>query len=544
MRISYCVRWLWKTSCGFRIPIVVYAGMGVLCVGISLFFVYVCKHLIDIATGVSADALGTYIAWMIGCLLAQLAFSAFRSCLVSRTETALQNELHRRLFVHLMESCWSGREKLHSGDMLNRLEEDVQTVTGALCSTIPSVFITFFQLCGALFFLSRLDIRLTGVLVCIMPVALLFSKSYVRKMRRLSREIRSTDSRIQSHLQENLQHRVLIRTLEYTAQAVRKLGMVQEELWGKVKERTDFSVFSRSMVQVGFMTGYAVAFLWGVFGLQQGTVTFGMMAAFLQLVAQIQRPMVDLSRQIPAFIRIFTSTERLVELEELPQERKGTPVRLEGEVGVRMEQVCYTYPGGSRQVLTDFSHDFLPGSLTAIVGETGVGKSTLLRLVLALLEPDKGRVVFYHGNREVVASPQTRCNLSYVPQGNTLVSGTIRENLRMGNPDATEEEMRQALHLAVADFVFALPDRLDTVCGERGTGLSEGQAQRIAIARGLLRPGSILLLDEPTSSLDSETEQLLLQRLSGQLHGKTLILISHREAIAQLCTSVVWMKKP
>lgn len=544
MRISYCVRWLWKTSCGFRIPIVVYAGMGVLYVGISLFFVYVCKHLIDIATGVSADVLGIYIAWMIGCLLAQLAFSAFRSCLVSRTETALQNELHRRLFVHLMESCWSGREKLHSGDMLNRLEEDVRTVTGALCSTIPSVFITFFQLCGALFFLSRLDIRLTGVLVCIMPVALLFSKSYVRKMRRLSREIRSTDSRIQSHLQENLQHRVLIRTLEYTAQAVRKLGMVQEELWGKVKERTDFSVFSRSMVQVGFMTGYAVAFLWGVFGLQQGTVTFGMMAAFLQLVAQIQRPMVDLSRQIPAFIRIFTSTERLVELEELPQERQGTPVRLEGEVGVRMEQVCYTYPGGSRQVLTDFSHDFPPGSLTAIVGETGVGKSTLLRLVLALLEPDKGRVVFYHGNREVVASPQTRCNLSYVPQGNTLVSGTIRENLRMGNPDATEEEMRQALHLAVADFVFALSDGLDTVCGERGTGLSEGQAQRIAIARGLLRPGSILLLDEPTSSLDSETEQLLLQRLSGQLHGKTLILISHREAIAQLCTSVVWMKKP
>lgn len=544
MRIGQCAKWLWKASGGFRIPVVGYALTGMLNVSVSLLFVFVCKHLIDIATGVSGDALNTYIAWMLGCLVAQLAFSAFRSCLVSRTETALQNELHRRLFVHLMESCWSGREKLHTGDMLNRLEEDVQTVTGALCGTIPSLFITLFQLGGALFFLSQLDIRLAAVVVCIMPVALLFSKGYVRKMRRLSREIRDTDSRIQSHLQENLQHRILIRTLEYTGQAVHRLVSVQTELWNKVRQRTDFSVFSRSMVQIGFMTGYAVAFLWGVFGLQKGTVTFGMMAAFLQLVAQIQRPMVDLSRQVPAFIRIFISAERLIELEELPQEQQGEPVRLEGEVGVRMEQVCFAYPESSRPVLNRFSYDFKPGSLTAIVGETGVGKSTLLRLILALLKPEEGRVVFYHGSREVEASPQTRCNLSYVPQGNTLVSGTIRENLQMGNPKATDEEMRRALYLAVADFVLDLPDGLDTLCGERGTGLSEGQAQRIAIARGLLRPGSVLLLDEPTSSLDSETEKLLLQRLSGQLHGKTLILISHREAIAQLCTSVVWMKKP
>lgn len=544
MRIGRCAKWLWKASGGFRIPVVGYALTGVLNVSVSLLFVFVCKHLIDIATGVSGDALNTYIAWMLGCLVAQLAFSAFRSCLVGRTETALQNELHRRLFVHLMESCWSGREKLHTGDMLNRLEEDVQTVTGALCGTIPSLFITLFQLGGALFFLSQLDIRLAAVVVCIMPVALLFSKGYVRKMRRLSREIRDTDSRIQSHLQENLQHRILIRTLEYTGQAVHRLVSVQTELWKKVRQRTDFSVFSRSMVQIGFMTGYAVAFLWGVFGLQKGTVTFGMMAAFLQLVAQIQRPMVDLSRQVPAFIRIFISAERLIELEELPQEQQGEPVRLEGEVGVRMEQVCFAYPESSRPVLNRFSYDFKPGSLTAIVGETGVGKSTLLRLILALLRPEEGRVVFYHGSREVEASPQTRCNLSYVPQGNTLVSGTIRENLQMGNPKATDEEMKRALYLAVADFVLDLPDGLDTLCGERGTGLSEGQAQRIAIARGLLRPGSVLLLDEPTSSLDSETEKLLLQRLSGQLHGKTLILISHREAIAQLCTSVVWMKKP
>lgn len=543
MRIATCIKWLWNISCGFRRQISVYALTGMCQVGASLFFVFVCKHLIDIATGVSGDSLTVYIGWMVGCLVLQLVLSAARSCLASRMEIALRNELHRKLFMHLMESCWSGRECLHTGDMLNRLEEDVQTITDALCRMVPAVFITCFQLLGALYFLSYLDIRLTFVLACIMPVALVFSKGYVRKMRRLSREIRTTDSEIQSHLQENLQHRILLRTLEYTGQSVHKLDSVQSVLRDKVKQRTDFSVFSRSMVQIGFMAGYAVAFLWGVFGLREGTVTFGMMAAFLQLVSQIQRPMVELSRQIPAVIRVFTSAERLIELTDLPLEERGEAVRLEGRLGIRMNGVSYTYPEGSKSVLSGFTYDFKPGSLTAIVGETGVGKSTLIRLILALLRPDRGEIVFYNGQQEVTASPLTRCNLSYVPQGNTLVSGTIRDNLRMGNPHATEEELKEALYLAVADFVFDLPEGMDTLCGERGAGLSEGQAQRIAIARGLLRPGSILLLDEPTSSLDSETEKLLLARLSGQLHGKTLLLISHRETIAQLCTSVVWMKK-
>ena len=387
-----------------------------------------------------------------------------------------------------------------------------------------------------------LDIRLTGILVFIMPVALLFSKSYVRKMRRMSREIRETDSRIQSHLQENLQHRIIVRTLEHTGNAVEKLSGLQSFLQGQVFRRTDFSVFSRSMVQVGFMTGYAVAFLWGVFGLRDGTVTFGMMAAFLQLVSQIQRPMVDLSRQIPAFIRVFTATERLAELTSLPLEPQGSPVRLDGSLGVRISHVSFSYQGNSRQILNDFTYDFRPGSLTAIVGETGVGKSTLIKLILALIRPDEGEITVYNGKEEVAVSPQTRCNLSYVPQGNTLFSGTIRDNLLIGNQHATEEDMRQALHTAVADFVFSLPAGLDTVCGEQGTGLSEGQAQRIAIARGLLRPGNVLLLDEPSSALDSQTERELLERLSAEVKGKTVVLITHREKIAGLCSEVVRME--
>lgn len=539
MRIKDCLRWLWRASDTFRWSIAGCALAGTVNVAVSLAFIYVCKHLIDIATGVSDDDLGAYIGWMAACFAMQLLLSATRSRLASRTEIALRNELHLRLFGKLMGSCWTGRGELHTGDVLNRLEEDVLTVSDALCRTVPSVLVTVVQLGGALWFLSQLDVRLTGVLVFVMPVALLLSKRYVRRLRVMSRDIRDTDSRIQSHLQENIQHRVLIRTLEYTAQATSRLTSLQSALRDKVVRRTDFSVFSRSMVQLGFMAGYAVAFLWGVYGLRGGTVTFGMMAAFLQLVAQIQRPMVDLSRQVPSFIRVFTSTERLAELSGLPQERQGVPVRLVGEVGVSVDGIAYAYPGSGRRVFDGFSHDFAPGSLTAIVGETGVGKSTLIKLILALFSPDEGRVTLYDTRRRVVASPLTRCNLSYVPQGNTLVSGTVRDNLLMGNPAATEDELRDALHAAAADFVFALPDGLETLCGEQGTGLSEGQAQRIAIARGLLRPGGVLLLDEPTSSLDTDTETMLLQRLACQVQGKTLILITHRETIAQLCTSVV-----
>lgn len=542
MKIKDCIYWLFKNSRQFHRMIMVCTLIGILHAAISLYFVYVCKHLIDIATNVSDDSLSLYIGWMILCIVAQIILAAFRGKLTIRNEIGLRNYLHATLFTRLMKGEPVELGKFHSGDILNRLESDVASVTETLCITIPSVIITFTQLSGALVFLTLLDAHLTAILIFVMPLALLLSKKYILRMRQMSREIRKTDSSIQSHIQENFQHRVLVQTLEYTSHSVKKLTSLLNGLNEKVNQRANFSIFSRSMVQTGFSSGYAIAFLWGVYGLYKHTITFGMMTAFLQLVAQIQRPMLDLSKQIPTFIKAITATERLAELTELPQEEQGQPLHLSGKFGIRIRQMSFTYPNHQKQIFSGFSHDFQPGSLTAVVGETGTGKSTLFKLILALLKPQEGEIIFYNEHQQINASPLTRCNLSYVPQGNTLLSGTIRENLKMGNPSATEEEMQKALHTAVADFVLDFPDGIDTYCGEKGYGLSEGQAQRIAIARGLLRPGGILLLDEPSSSLDPDTEQLLLQRLSTQLQNKTLILITHRDAIAQLCQYTLHLK--
>ena len=317
------------------------------------------------------------------------------------------------------------------------------------------------------------------------------------------------------------------------------MDSIQGELYGNEIRRTRFSVVSRIFISLAFQAGHAVAFLWGVWGISTGKVTYGMMTAFLQLVGQIQRPLADMSGQIPSLIHASASIDRLMELEALPAEEPAEPHLLHGNVGVKLENVSFAYPDNPSDVLHDFSYEFKPGSRTAIVGPTGIGKSTMIRLLLALLKPREGKISLYDSSSEVPVSSATRINLVYVPQGNSLFSGTVRDNLLMGNSEATQQQLENALRTAAADFVFSLPSGLDTQCFEAGAGLSEGQAQRIAIARALLRPGSVLLLDEFSSALDAETETLLLERLTKELHGHTMVFITHRDKIIDYCDSVL-----
>ena len=522
----------------------------------SIAFVYVSKKLVDVAVALLSGSsvelgLGVWAVALAVVILTRIILNALRSYLQTRTEIALKNRLRYNLFNALMHVRSDGGSRHHSGDVLNRLQEDVRQVSSTLAGSIPNLFGTALQFIAAFGFLIFLDLRLALVVVAILPLGLAVGKFVTSRIRNLSLDIRSSDSKVQSHLQESFQHLTLLQTLEYVGTSSDTLGGLQNRLYGNEMRRARFTILSRVVISLAFSAGHAVAFLWGVWGISSGVVTYGMMTAFLQLVGQIQRPLVEMSGQIPAVIHATASIDRLMELEALPREEEGESVLLDAPAGVRVDDVTFSYPGSDREILCGFSHDFVPGSRTAIVGPTGVGKSTLIRLLLALLTPQKGTVSLYSASyseqseessahlADVPASPSTRCNLVYVPQGNTLFSGTIRENLLMGDPAATDDKLWKVLHTAAADFVSELPEGLDAQCFEAGAGLSEGQAQRIAIARALLRPGSILLLDEFSSALDAETESALLERLTSELPDHTMIFITHRDRIIDFCDSVL-----
>lgn len=539
-KLLLCILWLWRSVKGVRLSLSVAGVTGVVQVGLSLTFIWASKQMIDIATGRSNGHLLAYILLAIGCMAVQPLLSSMSTRIKSKAEIKQRNALQFRLFNHLIHSKWCGRESFHTADMVNRMDDDVNIVTTAACWTIPSIFVTCVQLVCALIFLANMDARLAAVLVFIMPVAILLSKGYIRKMRRLTREIRESDSQVKSYMQEHLGHRSLITAMQQEDSVSEKFSDLIDDYGRKILYRTNYTLFSRTVVQWGFSAGYLTAFLWGIIGLRDGSVTFAMMTVFLQLVAQIQRPIVELSRQIPSFIHVSTSIDRLVQIEDIPVEEATTATQLGDTPGIRMKDVCYTYPDGNEPTIADFTHDFTPGSVTAIVGETGIGKSTLTRLILAQLTPQQGSITFYNDQgSESQAGIGTRCNVVYIPQGNTLLSGTIRDNLLLGNPHATDEELHKALYIAAADFVYELPGGLEAICGEKGVGLSEGQAQRIAIARGILRPGGIVVMDEPTSALDAETEHTMLQRLSEKLAGKTFIIVTHRILPEEFCDTIV-----
>ena len=539
------VKWFFREIARFRWTFVAVLLFQVVGVAISLFYVWLSKDLVDTAVEHFQGDLQSQRIISLAIIFTLVSLSrpiltAIKSYLQSRMAVSMTNSLRQRLFDEMLKTEVDVGRKYHSGDMINRMESDVSAVTNAFCAAVPNLFWAGLQFAAAFACVLYVDLRLSLILVVLLPIAAPAGKFIMKKVRKLTLRIKSSDSRIQSHIQESIQHHTLLRTLEYTDGSSQMLGELQDENYSRNLKRIGFSIIARVLMSLAFTLGYLVAFLWGVRGLSTGVVTYGVMTAILQLVGQLQRPLLLASENLPSLLHCTASIDRLMELEDLPKEEAEDALMLGAPAGVRVRNLSFQYPDGEEKVIDNLSFDFKPGSRIAITGRTGIGKTTLLKLILALSRPTSGSIELYDSETSVPVSVKTRCNFAYIPQGNTLFSGTVRENLLMGDRNADEERMKEVLHLAAADFVMDLPEGLDTICSEAGGGLSEGQAQRIAVARGLLRPGSIVLLDEFSSALDPATEEEMLSRLTakdGLCAGKTMIFITHRESILNFCDS-------
>ena len=545
------VVWLWRNTKGIRLDMLFRIAAGIGRVSLGLLMVWLCKRFIDVTIrqGTTEDIIlmiVALVAVVIGGIICRQSYY-----FVGVRDRAKQTTSVRlRIFSHLFRRQMFDQKEMHSGDVTSRLEKDIDVVSDATTSLFPDMTVTLIQLVGAFLLMQSMDTRLAWALLLLTPMFLIVGKLIGRKMRMMTLDIRKQESVIQMLVQETMEHNAVLRSLESGDWITNRLDDMQQDLRGKISRRARFTVISRLLIGSSFSLGYIMAFIWGAMQLRNGAITFGVMTSFLQLVSQIQNPILQMLNMVPQFIQASASIDRLTELEQVEVEETGFSgipgsseiSRSSGSLhplGVKVEDVSFKYADGDREILTHFSFDFKPGSKTALMGHTGAGKTTLFRLLLALTKPNKGTMAVYDSQGQQTISEQTRSNFVFVPQGNTLMSGTIRYNLLLARPDATDEELDDVLHTAMADFVLDLPDGLDTECGERGSGLSEGQAQRIAIARGLLRPGGILLLDEISASLDEATERELYRRLFAKYPGKTMIFITHRPVVCELCDQVI-----
>ena len=531
-------RWFIDNSRGIRLNILVRIMAGLLQTGLALCVVWLSKRLIDdIAMTGAMSEMAVQALLIAAAVVAGVSIRQLNQYLANKAFIKKVAELRLAIFSQLFNRRLFEANDIHSGDVTSRMAKDIDAVSETLAVQLPQVVVMTIQLVGAFLLMRWFDSRLAWALILITPLAIIIGKYISHRLKRITLSIREDESRIMARIQESVELNVVLRALQGERWMQDRVEELQDRQTANYIRRSRFMVFSRFALGCTFGLGYMLAFVWGAYGLRTGAITFGVMTSFLQLVGQIQQPILSLLGAFPSIIYSTASIDRLNEMEhgEEKQSCDGEDITTRTLLGIRMDNVTFRYAKGDREVMSNFSHDFRPGTKTAILGTTGAGKTTLFRLILNFIQPDSGEVTFYGNGFTHAADKSMRKNVVFVPQGNTLISGTIRNNLLMAKPDASDEELHTALHTSCADFVFDLPQGIDTVLSEHGGGLSEGQAQRIAIARGLLRPGAVFLLDEISSALDEDTERELFSRLFAARPSTTILLITHRKKVAALC---------
>jgi ABC-type bacteriocin/lantibiotic exporter with double-glycine peptidase domain len=532
------LRWAWSISQGYRSKLVLYFILELICIGLSLAFVFLSKKAVDTATSHADLPLKWLLIGIVGSIALNVGIKGYSGRMMEQIKLMLTLQLQRTMLDAQMLSVWKLIKNWHTGDIQIRIQTDCEEVANTIANTFLSFILTTIQLLASVGFLWYMDPMLALMILAISPL-FVFSKLYFRKMRKLSKEVKEEESNFSKVLQENLRFRLLIRAMGIFPKRREKLLASQHQLFLLKIRQLNFSTYTQGAMKVAMNAGYLVAFIWGIYRLQSGQISFGTMTAFLQLVARIQSPILALIAYIPGFVRFRVSADRLLELQAGEIEPQVTQQRLHETQELRINDLSFRYE--DKWVLQNLNLSLKAGEPTAIIGPSGKGKTTLIRLLLALLKAEKGAITLIDRKGEQELTASHRINLAYIPQGNSLFSGTIRENLLLHVEQERTMDTQKALWLACAEFVFDLPDGIDTVVGESGIGLSEGQAQRVAIARALMHDGDIWLFDEVTSALDKTTSDTLIQRLLTHGKHKICLFVTHDLHLAEKCQQRIYL---
>ena len=533
------LKWIY---CRIRRYIPLTAAVSVISALSALSFValaLITKRVMDIATGDTTGSLLKSGILLFAVIAIQILLSAAQSILNAYSNGKQTIAFRNYLFGVLCRKKYADISAYHSGDILNRFTSDIDTVVTSSVNIIPNVVSIATKIVagiGTMLFMN--PYIAAAVLLCGVTFPAI-GRAINKRYKYMHKECQRTEGRTRAFLQECFENIVVIKTFISEAPFIKKLDSYMDDNFRLKIKRTSISVIANISLYALFTAGYYAVLLWGAGGLSGGTLTYGTLMAFLQLISQLRAPLQNVSGILPQYYSALASAERLMELEgaadePLPAAAERLEKIKEDFRTLEIKNLFFGYAGES--VLRDFSFCAKRGNITAITGESGSGKSTLFKLILGLYEPQSGSIAI---NGEIPLDASLRGLFAYVPQGNMVLSGTVRENITMNNRTVTDEQIERAARAAeIYDYITSLPDGFETHLAERGAGLSEGQIQRISIARALLTNAPILLLDEATSALDEETETRVLANIKS-MTDKTVLFITHRNTSLKVCDRIV-----